>query len=103
MFPYPGWIGAFVIITYTALGGLWGSAVTNLIHCTVVILGLSVVGVMALDDLGGWAEVTRKVDLALASAAPPVDSASWWSFVGLGWWFRRRRQEGEEPDLVEAA
>ena len=72
-------IGAFVIILYTALGGLWGSAVTNLIHCAVVVLGLSAVAVLGVQHLGGWNEVTAQVNTALAEADPVVDRAAWWS------------------------
>ena len=78
-------IGAFVLILYTALGGLWGSAVTNLIHCTVVIVGLLTVGLVGLDHFGGWQELSTRVDTALAAATPAIDSVSWWSFVGAGW------------------
>ncbi len=83
-----GWgvlIGAVVLITYTALGGLWGSAVTNMIHCAVIIVGLSVVGLVGLHHLGGWQEMTTRIDGALAAADPAIDRASWWSFVGAGW------------------
>ena len=78
-------IGAGILIIYTALGGLWGSAVTNLIHCVVVVLGLAAIVVAGLDHLGGWQEVVKSVDAALLTAEPPVDTLAWWSFVGAGW------------------
>lgn len=78
-------VGAFVLIVYTSLGGLWGSAVTNLIHCTVIIVGLLVVGVVGVQHLGGWSSVNAQVDAALAAAQPAVEPAVWWSFVGAGW------------------
>ena len=79
-------IAAGVLIAYTALGGLWGSAVTNLVHCVVVVLGLGAIVVAGVNHLGGWAEVTRGVDAALLEAGPQaVSTVSWWSFVGAGW------------------
>ncbi|MEM1247474.1 MAG: sodium:solute symporter family protein [Acidobacteriota bacterium] len=79
-------IAAGVLIAYTALGGLWGSAVTNLVHCVVVVLGLGAIVVAGVRHLGGWAEVTRGVDAALLEAGPQaVSTVSWWSFVGAGW------------------
>jgi len=76
-------IGAIVIISYTALGGLWGTAFTNLIHCAVIIGGLSLVAAMGVSRAGGWDAVVTAVDGHLAGAQR--DSAAWWSMVGAGW------------------
>ena len=78
-------IGALALITYTTLGGLWGSAATNVIHCVVIILGLLAVGLVGLDAAGGWEALSTKIDAALASSDPPRPSAAWWSWVGPGW------------------
>ncbi len=76
-------VAAVIFATYVSLGGLWGTAVTNLIHCSVVLVGLLIVGVMGIDQLGGWTAVTATVDDHLAAASR--DSAAWWGFVGAGW------------------
>ena len=76
-------IGATVIITATASSGLKGTALTNIIHCAVIVGGLGLVGWVGMQDMGGWAAVTARADAALAAAG--VDQASWWSLVGLGW------------------
>lgn len=76
-------IGAFVIITATASSGLKGTATTNIIHCAVIVGGLALVGWVGMRDMGGWAAVSERANAALAAA--DVDAASWWSFVGLGW------------------
>ncbi len=76
-------IAAAVIITYTALGGLWGTAFTNLIHCAVIIFGLLIVGVMGISKAGGWDAVVASVDGHLAAAQ--VESAKWWGIAGAGW------------------
>ncbi|MEE2775520.1 MAG: hypothetical protein VYE73_01990 [Acidobacteriota bacterium] len=76
-------IAAIVLISYTALGGLWGSAVTNLIHCVVMLVGLSLVLLVGINHLGGWGEVVQRVDVGLAESG--MESTSWWSFVGAGW------------------
>lgn len=78
-------IGAVTLILYTSLGGLWGSAATNVIHCSVVLAGLLIVGWMGLVDAGGWSAVRASIDTALASPAAQVGPVEWWSFVGAGW------------------
>lgn len=76
-------IGAAVIITYTALGGLWGAAATNVVHCAVILFGLLAVIIAGANNLGGWSEITAGVSKALADSGQNVDA--WWSFTGAGW------------------
>ncbi len=78
-------IGAACLILYTSLGGLWGSAVTNVIHCAVILLGLLLVCWIGLRDAGGFGPLHRAVDAALAATPEGVTSKQWWSFVGVGW------------------
>lgn len=77
-------LAALVLVTYTSLGGLWGAAATNLIHCAVMLLGLAAVSVLGLDSLGGWAGMSARIDEHLAAAGRSAES--WWSPVGAGWW-----------------
>ncbi len=76
-------VAGAIFATYVSLGGLWGTAVTNLIHCSVVLVGLTSVGLMGINDLGGWTAVTTTVDAHLAAASR--DTADWWGFIGTGW------------------
>ncbi len=76
-------IGAVVIISYTAMGGLWGTAFTNLIHCAVIVFGLLLVVVMGISRAGGWDAVVEAVNGHLAGAQR--DQAAWWSMAGAGW------------------
>lgn len=78
------YIGAAVLIIYTVLGGLWGSAVTNLIHSIVMVGGLGLVLVFGIRHFGGWSVVVEKVDTALI-AGGGMEPATWWSFTGVGW------------------
>ena len=72
-----------VLVSYTAFGGLWGAAYTNLIHCTVILVGLGAVAVMGASSFGGWDAVTIAVREKLALAGR--DEAAFWSLVGQGW------------------
>lgn len=76
-------IAAVVLATYVSLGGLWGTAVTNVIHCTVILTSLLAVGILGVRELGGWDAVTEQVNMQLASSSnAPGD---WWGFTGGGW------------------
>ena len=76
-------VSAAIFASYVSLGGLWGTAVTNLIHCAVVLGGLLAIGLLGIERLGGWNEVTAAVGGHLAAAAR--DPADWWGFTGAGW------------------
>ena len=77
------YIGGFVILLSTVAGGLKGTAITNIIHCGVIILGLAMVSWVVMQNFGGLEATVAKVDIALEQAN--MDSASWWSYTGIGW------------------
>jgi len=76
-------LAALVLVSYTSLGGLWGAAVTNLVHSGMILVGLLAVVLLGLRQAGGWDGLTRAIDLRLAAAH--VDAAAWWSPTGAGW------------------
>lgn len=70
------------LIVYVVIGGLWGTAVTNLIHCAVIVFGLLSVVLLGARKLGGWESIRQSVDAHLAGASQ--DPVVWWSFIGAG-------------------
>lgn len=76
-------IGGFLIVGFTVTGGLKGTAVANIVHCTVIIFGLLLVGTIAMNNLGGWEVVMASTSEMLAEA--DRDEVRWWSFTGIGW------------------
>ena len=76
-------LGGFVIISFTVTGGLKGTAITNVVHCTVIIFGLALVGYIAMQNMGGWSEVSAQASAILAESNQ--DEVKWWSFTGIGW------------------
>lgn len=84
---WPFWvgilIGGFVIVLFTITGGLKGTAITNIVHCIVIIVGLGAVGFVAMQNLGGWTAVVAESKVMLEASGKDVPS--WWSFTGIGW------------------
>jgi len=76
-------IGGVLIVTFTVTGGLKGTAVANIVHCGVIIFGLTLVGVVAMNNLGGWGSVLELTNASLGETGR--DQARWWSFTGIGW------------------
>lgn len=75
-------IAVVILVSYTALGGLWGAAVTNLVHCATIVLGLGAVVALGVESFGGWAGVVASVSTRLAEAGR--DEALFWSVAGAG-------------------
>ena len=76
-------IAAAVFSIYVSLGGIWGTAVTNVIHSIVILASLLAVGVLGVREMGGWDSVTVQVNARLASS-PSHSQAAWWGFAGAG-------------------
>lgn len=76
-------IGAAVIISATASSGLKGTAITNTVHCAVIIGGLGLVAYKGAEQMGGWSSVVQFANQNLEAAGK--DTTTWWSFIGLGW------------------
>ncbi len=76
-------LGGLLIIVFTVTGGLKGTAVANVVHCTVIIFGLLLVGMVAMNNLGGWDAVATTATERLAEVNR--DDVRWWSFTGIGW------------------
>lgn len=81
-FPLGVAIGAFLIISFTVFGGLKGTAYANIVHCSVIIFGLLLVGVLAMNNMGGWEVVIERTSDQLEASGN--DKAAWWSFTGIG-------------------
>ncbi|MFK7863259.1 MAG: sodium:solute symporter [Pseudohongiellaceae bacterium] len=75
-------MGGFTIVLFTVMGGLKGTAITNVVHCAVIVLGLGLVGYIAMQNIGGWEQVVTQASEQLQVAGK--DEVKWWSFTGIG-------------------
>ena len=53
--------GAIVIFVYTAIGGMWAVAWTDFIQMLVIIVGLVILLVVVLGDVGGWGAIAPQL------------------------------------------
>ncbi|MEJ2171509.1 MAG: sodium:solute symporter family protein [Woeseiaceae bacterium] len=54
--------GALVIFVYTAVGGMWAVALTDFVQTVIIIIGLIVLLVVVLIDVGGWSAISPHLD-----------------------------------------
>ena len=55
-------IGAFVIVLYTMVGGMWAVALTDFVQLSIIMIGLVVLFVVVLVDSGGWGQIYPRLD-----------------------------------------
>ncbi len=53
--------GLVVIVIYTMIGGMWAVAITDFVQVVVLTIGLVVLLVIVLDDVGGWIVIAEKL------------------------------------------
>ena len=70
--------GALVIFIYTAVGGLWAVALTDFLQLVVIIVGLVVLLVVVLIDVGGWGVVASQLPDGTFRLIPGENTVEQW-------------------------
>lgn len=84
-------LSSFIAIAYTAIGGIWAVALTDVIQFCVLVIGLILIIPFALSHVGGWDTVwsAYKVNMGgLAHVIPTKEVLgdyyyNWWDFALL--------------------
>lgn len=84
-------LSALIAIAYTALGGLWAVALTDILQMLLLLLGLALVIPFALDSVGGWdnAWAIYAAEKGAAASFLPSREAlgsyywNWWDYALL--------------------
>ncbi len=109
-------ISALIAIAYTAIGGLWAVALTDIVQLIILIVGLVIVVPFALQHVGGldqaWAEYVEQRGAA-ASPFPSREALGnyywvWWDYAlllmfgGIPWqvYFQRVLASKDENTAV---
>lgn len=109
-------LSAIIAIAYTALGGLWAVALTDVVQIILLIGGLFLVVPFTLEALGGWDTIwtTYKANKGAAASFFPSREAlgvyywNWWDYAlllifgGLPWqvYFQRVLASKDEKTAV---
>ena len=77
-------LGAGVVVVYTIFGGMWSVAFTDLFQTVVILIGLTLVALLAGDLAGGADQVVRQAvaDGKLVMFPADMDAAAWWGMAG---------------------
>ncbi len=53
--------GAVVVVVYTMIGGLWAVALTDFVQIIIIIIGIIVLFIVVLIDVGGWSSISPQL------------------------------------------
>lgn len=72
------YVGLFVIVLYTMIGGMWAVALTDFIQMVIFISGLFVLLFFVLNEAGGWSAITARLDAGSFRLIPSEHTAQNW-------------------------
>lgn len=71
-------IGLVIVLAYTAAGGMWAVALTDVAQLVIIIVGLVVLLVVVVTDMGGWTVAWSGVPATRTRLLPFENDATTW-------------------------
>jgi Na+/proline symporter len=78
-------IGAIIVFTYTMLGGMWAVAMTDFVQMVIIILGLIILLVVVLIDVGGWGAISPQLPETTFRMVPLEHTGEEWLNYFRAW------------------
>ncbi|WP_435355346.1 sodium:solute symporter family protein [Emticicia sp. SJ17W-69] len=83
-------ICASVVLFYTYVGGMWSVAITDTVQTAIIIIGMLVLMLELVGEIGGWQQIVDKTPEGFFSFTPKENSIpSWIAYFGawitIGW------------------
>lgn len=96
-------IGAFILLAYSTLGGMIAGVWTDFVQATTMIVGSVFVFAFALSFGGGMESISRSLasaDPAFVSPFGAMDAPAATIFTALGWWILFSIGTAGQPHLI---
>jgi len=77
--------GAFVVILYTSIGGMFAVALTDFVQMSIIAVGLVMLLIVVLVDTGGWAPIAAQLPEGTFRMIPFEHSLDNWLFYLRAW------------------
>ena len=77
--------GAIVVFIYTVAGGMWAVALTDFVQIVLIAVGLIMLLIVALIDVGGWGAVAQRLPEGSFSLIPAVHTWEVWLNYFRAW------------------
>jgi len=70
--------GAVIVVIYTMIGGLWAVALTDFLQICIIIVGIVVLFIVVLIDVGGWSNISPQLPENAFRLVPMEHTAEQW-------------------------
>ncbi len=77
--------GAVVVFIYTVAGGMWAVAITDFVQMIIIAVGLILLLVVVLIDVGGWGNIGPHLPEGTFRMIPAENTASVWLNYFRAW------------------
>jgi SSS family transporter len=77
--------GAFVVFVYTVAGGMWAVALTDFVQLVIIAVGLVLLLVTVLIDVGGWSAISAQLPEGTFRMIPATHSWEVWLNYFRAW------------------
>jgi SSS family solute:Na+ symporter len=77
--------GAVVVFVYTIAGGMWAVAITDFVQMVIIAVGLILLLVVVLIDVGGWGTIARQLPEDTFRMIPAEPVADVWLNYFRAW------------------
>ena len=77
--------GAFVVIVYTSIGGMFAVALTDFVQMSIIAVGLVMLFIVVLIDTGGWAPIASQLPEHTFRMVPLEHSLEHWLIYLRAW------------------
>lgn len=77
--------GAVVVMIYTAAGGMWAVALTDFVQIVIIAVGLVLLLVVVLIDVGGWGNIAPQLPEGAFRLTPTDSTAETWLNYFRAW------------------
>ncbi len=70
--------GSAIVVIYTMVGGLWAVAMTDMIQVCIIIVGIIILFVVVLIDVGGWSVIAARIPDGKFRMTPLENTGEQW-------------------------
>jgi SSS family transporter len=70
--------GAAIVVVYTVIGGLWAVALTDSIQVSIILVGVIILFVVVLIDVGGWSAISARIPDGTFRMLPLENTSERW-------------------------
>ncbi len=77
--------GAFIVVVYTSIGGMFAVALTDFVQMVIIAIGLVILLVVVLVDVGGWSAIAPRLPEYTFRMIPMQHSLDHWLVYLRAW------------------